>query len=330
MTDVKQLFQFSPASGFWASLRVLSSLVYGVSTLGALPMHLVLHRRIGERYLNPILYFISAVIWLSLLFLAQPILTQLVMSGQSRTLIPLNVFPTLVRVQYGLVLIGLPLLYALHRYGCWRRDRAGDYVHSKTWGIPTYILPGTTKADATPQPVRTSTASKPPENLFDEIKSELQIEWQAFVRDRKERRIPGGIIPWSITTVAQPIALLMIGALMIFSGFVIGSMICYAGIGMFLQGRIAAAFFREEVLDHRDSRIEQEIWLRVIQGKPHQGEQQGYAIPVASTSISQGVKDSIAARLIQSDSRFASILKSPQIVEVKPDTSREEASVAGM
>lgn len=313
------LFRFTPASGFWGSLPVLGSVVFGIATLFALPAHLVLHRRIGERYLNLFIVIAAGAAWELVAMLLQPLLTQLILYGKIKPWIPIEVLNTVLPHQLQISGLCVIVLYCCHRFGCWKRERADDLIHSRSWGVPTYLLPSKVNQKAS----AAALAAKPtpaPTGLYDELIRDWKAAWAQMVADYNNKCVPSGPMAWAITTILQPIALMLIGVILCLNGLAIGASLFVSGIGMIVQGRIVAAFFREQILDHRDSRLEQEVWTRIIRGEPSRAEQVGYAMPVATRSIPFGVRADIAARLRAIDPSLAEFLKPAAVVEGKEHT----------
>ncbi|HZW07277.1 MAG TPA: hypothetical protein VFF65_09140 [Phycisphaerales bacterium] len=311
-----EMMQPKLGAGLWGSLRFLSGLVYAGCMVLALPMQMLLHRRFGNRYLNPFLFVASLVLLCVLVVLS---MHASVPRTLDRTHIPLldgdRVTGARISwaVLYGLLGI-LPVAYVLHRLNAWWRWRAGDVVHSVAWGTPHFLLLGVTpgmshgRAEHESKPKPPSIV-KPPDNLFAELWCEHHESWEAMWKDLAGGRIPEGRVPWLIATAVEPLIVCVLAFCLCTFGATIGLYFFLAAAAMFVQARIASAWAFERMLDHCDNMIAQEAWGRVLSGKPSGTEAQGYALPISTKAIRPELRQRLVDQFVHDNPSMAKLLK---------------------
>jgi hypothetical protein len=322
---VSNVPRFTPAASFWASFRYLSSAIYGVTYAVALPMQMLMHLRLGQRYLNGVMFTVS------MLILMPVVMASLVLSDAwwhilQKTLGGYDTVPRVDRWGTPLLAIGLsvmvPVAYIFHRCHAWWRERGGNIVHSRSYGVPIALIPDR-PSDKSGKIAPATPAGAPPAHLFQELYREWKGGWTKMWADVHAGKVPQGWVPWVATTILEPLALFVAGTWIVMVGIPIGAYFMAAAVAMFVQSRIIAAFHREQVLDHRDGAIEQEAWSRVIDGQQAATEEKGYAVPIAGRMLTPEVRQSLATELVDIDPRLAHLLKPARRIKEGPNEAGE-------
>lgn len=249
-----------PGASVWTTFRWLGNTVYAVGWVCALPVELVLNRRMGRRYTG-LLPVTLSLIWMVLVIgIAGRLLGGF---GQSTALG--------AGVSTGVVIAIVLLAVLRHRFANWWRFRSADQVHSFSNGIPFWLCPPRVLLRALPEPG----TARPPSPLAagapmttvsaalhaaaSELTTRLAAEAARAASEWRRGQVPTGAAVWIAATVLHPLLLLGVGLLVTLANVALGAYLMAAAVAVFLKARVVKAGVVESVYDMFDGRIEQEF-----------------------------------------------------------------------
>ena len=320
-------------SSVWTTLRFLSNLLFALCWIVALPIELLLNRRMGRRYSGFLPLCLSVTLVMTVLIF--------VSSGpsafQAEAAKHLTLQPWFQRCCITLGIIGLAVFR--HRAANWLRFRTEDQVHSFSCGFPIYLqLPFVnrlTPDQPTATPILATTTQdkkKARWKTLDTVMGDALLhllgpELKHFLSEWIRGRVPSGPFLWYASTVLHPV-LLGAGAIALLK--VDAPVASYCGLAagaIFLKARIQKAIIVESLYDLFDARIEQDF-MRSL-GEPQRlntVEQRGFPVPGLARIISAPLGTNSAATPLAPE--FASLLEGTAsdsqqtgpsgLVEIKP------------
>lgn len=275
-------------AGIWGTFRWLANFVFAMCWIVALPVELVLNRRVGRRYsgLVPLL--------LSLVVLVPCLVLPLAVPTQSRWA------SSVVVDQRGLLLSILAIAIFLaavlrQRIAGWWRFRSNEQVHSFSSGVPFWLHPPKDFMEMwgdEPKPGPEAAIPKPPAKpankpattflgmVGEEITRNIADQWKPFVQQWNRGEVPTGPIAWFGATIVHPLAL-AVGAILlapiqaVFAGYLL-----MAAAAIFLKARIQKALIIESIYDLFDARIEQAFTRELsVPQALNEAERAGLVVP---------------------------------------------------
>ncbi|MDX2147931.1 MAG: hypothetical protein SFZ23_10445 [Planctomycetota bacterium] len=273
-------------TSIWTTFRWLGNIMYGAAWVIALPVELVLNRRIGRRYAGLLPLAISFLVLSFFLGMSSFLSTR----GFEGPRTGLGLWGT--AIIYGLLAVGL-----LHqRLGNWWRFRGNEHVYSFSNGIPIWLfLPRpisfrlgqmmtfdrpAPSDDWSNAPISASTPWAAARALLSPFLAHLRAHWSYFFDQWRSGVIPAGPIAWIGATIVHPIIVI---ALAVPASRLDGGLSTYlvlAGIAIFFKARIEKANAVETVYNVFDSKIEQQFVQAITRpGDMVMVERQGLTAP---------------------------------------------------
>lgn len=294
-TTSEFLGKMRAGTSFWTTFRWLADIVYGICWMIALPVELLLNRRMGRRYNSMLPLTIAMLLMVGLYAyfdwgvrfareaqarLQQPVAMQPLQGGNPflRPQPPAMNQPNLAALQLPSPLISgqtyfLPALVGVivlamlaHRVDNWWRFRSTEQVHSRNCGIPHWVwwlwaalARGTGPSGIKPAEV---IEAKPGSEVA--VRSTRPASFAASVRSSFVTTLrgftngvpPTGTLAWIASTIVHPLTLWLASGLIARVDFVIATHLAFAGLAIFLKARIQKALVVETIYDVFDARIE--------------------------------------------------------------------------
>lgn len=259
-----KLLQPTLAASVWKTFRALTGLLLFLSWMISLPVELLLHRRIGKRYMNTVFAVVSYVMLAVLLSLCT---TSSARAGRS----PMQLIEAMrINSQLSALLLSVPLAFVVH-YVCNRRRFARpDQGHSLDSGIPWLIFPpfarnlaASLRKRLTRKPADSSQA---PHATVAEISAYAGSAWtrlrehvMTHLQATASGEPPHGPFTWLFVSIIEPLLLALggLGLLMHSSGpNPLGLYLIIVAVAMVLKSTIHQAEWRERMYDEVDQRLE--------------------------------------------------------------------------
>jgi hypothetical protein len=303
----------------WTTFRFLANIVYGLCWILALPVEMVLNRRVGRRYSSILPLTISVVLVSAFLRLVG------VASAKAATEHPeLKIAAASLEVSLGFLVV-MALAVIRQRVASWWRLRTSDQVHSFSSGIPLWLCPPTmlTARLRNSPPKRPVEQRAAPTTVFgtlcDDAGTAILAEVRNFYQAWLHGRAPTGAIAWYGATVVQPLLLVGVAYLVAPVEAALGIYLVIAAIAILVKARIQKALVIESIYDIFDARIEQDF-MRSL-GEPQRLdsiERQGIPVPGLARIVS--AEASSTAGQLPPD--YARLITVSSEVEMKPGGGR--------
>lgn len=293
----------------WTTFRLISNLLYSLCWTWALPVELILNRRMGRRYTGLLPVVVAFTLAAGVLVASFAMSFQRAKGGT----------PSSLALTGGYTAIGLGmgvLLLALlrHRIGAWWRFRSGDQVHSFSNGIPFWLhlpkpLVGVvakhTKAASAPEPIDRSHKAVSPQGGTGEIMQAISLvlrhlgkQFAPFVQEWRSGAIPTGPFMWIASTVVHPLLIAAVALFVIPVSPVLAVYLAIAGGAIFLKARLQKAVAVEAVYDIVDSRIEHEFMEALSNpAQLRQAEQRGVIVPGIARTLAEVTASDASGKL---------------------------------
>ena len=275
----------------WTTFRFISNVLYAACWVVALPVELLLNRRIGRRYSGILPLFVGVVIMVQYLNFAS---SAVATANKTQWVGPILEASGAARIALLVVLIAL----LGHRLSNWWRFRTDDQVHSFSPGIPLWMHPPRALAALLPRP-RTAASSGAPETIppaadptfglrsmdvgvvSTALLQGVRAELNGILHAWRSGAVPTGSIVWIATTVVHPIALSVFGTFVLRRiDLGLASYLAIAALAIFVKARIQKAVVVESVYDLFDARIEQEFTRALSDPvRINQVEAKGFTVP---------------------------------------------------
>lgn len=304
----------------WTTFRWLGNLVYALGWVFALPVELVLNRRMGRRYTGLLPVTISLLVlsaFIGLLGNFSNMFTQPVASSQPRAMwgaTPPAPVAAATATGAGIgtgmlltILLTIVLLALLrHRFANWWRFRSSDQVHSFSNGMPFWIYPprallrvvaassaATERPAASAPPVQLNTVGAALSAAVNEVTTKLSAEGSRALAEWRSGQVPTGTVVWFAATLLHPLLLGGVALLVSQANRPLGNYLAIAAVGIFFKARVQKAFVVESVYDIFDGRIEQDFKRSLSEPvRLDAVERSGYAVPGIARIVEQAGKQS--------------------------------------
>lgn len=283
-------------ASIWATFRFVSNALFALCWVVALPLELVLNRRMGRRYTGILPLLGSTLLLGAWFFLAGPALAKARSSSfqPGAGISPSQTLP---------LMVGMLLLFAVwrHRLANWWRFQSNDQVHSFSNGVPFYLY--------LPRPLarfvasRTTRTEPPSWNWAQRVQAlkagkgtivRFAIDlaghlWQqvlGFFAQWRSGQVPTGPLQWIASTVLHPALVIAIALVAMRWNAVVAFYAIFAAMAIFMKARIQKALVVESIYDLFDGRIEQEFTHAISQ--PHRlraVEQTGFTVPGLAKAV---------------------------------------------
>lgn len=254
----------------WTTFTFISQLLMTACWIVALPVELMLNRRMGRRYNGVLPLILSFVAWLIILSIG--VTTNIRSAGSREEYIA----RASVEMIINLVIVALLLFgFVRHRFSAWLRFGGPDEVHSFSNGVPFWLYPPRLFVSAVNSSLP-AVAIVPPVDWRAEFQSARQSSFASLTLARRAAaqlrhhlsvfwvewrsgQVPTGPIMWIAATVVHPILLAVAAIALRRENGPFGLAITVAAIAIFLKARIHKAMIVESIYDLSDSRLEQEF-----------------------------------------------------------------------
>lgn len=318
------------------SLQWLSKAVYFVCWMVALPLELVMNRRMGRRYAGAGPLAISLAVYLAIINYAS--LRSYGLPGGFGTR-----NAALGRSDFVLVIVGFIIVLAMigNRFANWWRFRSNEQVHSYASGIPFWLFPpkflllGTRKsaADAARKPWDEGLPRGPMGigTFFRVAWAFFRFGFSALSQFRREWRsgaVPTGPIAFLMATVLHPFITILMGALIAVVCKPLAVYFLWASVAIFIKGRIEKSEAVERIYDLFDARIDQEYTAALANPvKLRDVEAKGVIVPGLARSLAETVRTMESSETLPQELSQLVIKPGQQTIEV-PISAIESAAVA--
>lgn len=297
------LLQPSMAASVCKTFRKLTAVVLFIAWQLALPIELILHRRVGKRYMNTFFFVISLIV---LTNFAEAVLSGVRLarsSGPTQKAAQLGTAPVKPPAPDPLgpfgALTGMAgFAFVCHYLASRRRFGTEQQGHSLDPGVSWLVYPPF--AAIALRPLARSwrarawiAAGDPsiepnPRRLLAYPASQLHAIAGMIKRHLALLSVgapPHGPLNWLCITVAEPLAIGLFGATLLRpqSGHhEFGVYLCLVAVAMLIKGSIHAADWRERIYDDMDARLESQALSSWRSGKPMAEISSAFTVPVAS------------------------------------------------
>lgn len=295
------------------AMQWLSKVVFAICRLVALPLELVMNRRMGRRYAGTGVLFVSLLVYLAI-----------VNYGSLRSYGFQGGFgmrsASIGRSDSVLLLAGFIIALAIvrHRFANWWRFRSEDQVHSYSNGIPFWLHPpkflliGTRKAkpihldankkrwdDGLPKgPMGIGVFFRVLRAFLKHLGSKVSL----FMREWRSGAVPTGPIAFAMATIVHPVIMLLCGALIGGVCKPLAYYMLWASIAIFVKGRIEKAETVERIYDLFDAKLDQEATAALANPvKLREVEAKGVVIPGFARSLVDVAKAAEPAATVAPD-----------------------------
>lgn len=289
------------------TFRVVTGVLYLASWLIALPGELILHRRVGKRHMNSVVFGLSLILLTGLGVLA--------VRGHQAWVTPSGIYPPGYVVPaspssgsgiwFGFMFAGSLIAFACHYVANRRRFGQVDQGHSMDTGVPWLCYPSITPERKNPfddSGAGNLTAESADPSLFDSepkladdpatlrtvaaypmsVIRQLRGHLAEHTAKLKNGEVPYGAFAWLTLSTIEPCLLLVAGGLFVIKSgtFGFGIYLGLVGIAMATKAAILAAEFKEKVYDDNDGRLEIEAMRRWREGKPLSAVSAAFTVPI--------------------------------------------------
>ncbi len=297
-------------ASIWTTFRFFSNILYALCWVLALPVELVLNRRIGRRYSGILPLFIAVEImvqWLNF--------TSSVVTAANKTQWVAPVLDASGATKVALLAVIIAILG--HRLANWWRFRTDDQVHSFSPGIPFWMHPPRVLTGLLPMPrtappsdvaVLSSDAAlslRSPDVgvVIPALLRGIRAELIDIVHAWRSGAVPTGSIVWIAVTVVHPIAVWAVGRFVLHRvDLGLASYLSIAALAMFVKARIQKAMAVESVYDLFDARIEQ-VFTRALSDpvRIKQVEAKGFMVPGLARALANATAGGSRPGVLASD-----------------------------
>lgn len=284
-------------ASIWTTFRFISGVIFAFCWIIALPVELVLNRKMGRRYTGFLPLF-GAYIVMHFVFIAA--LPQRSWMGVSMPSTGAEFGPLLMFLVMGAAIVR-------HRFASWWRFRSHEQVHSFSNGVPFWLHPPKVLVNLVPSPKpsaakATSTKAsmpKPPPDANAPLAKKIEYALVAFAdflieqvpsvfREWRSGEIPTGPITWMLATIAHPAMLFGSSIPVSLLNAPMGSYLMFAAVAIFLKARIQKAMIVETVYDLFDARIEHSFTQSLANPeKLRDIERTGLAVPGIARALGE-------------------------------------------
>jgi hypothetical protein len=297
------------AAGTLKVFRTFTAVVNFFAWLLCLPLELILHRRIGKRYMcTPFVALALLLAGTITAFTAiNPAMLRII-GTKVRAAIPTTAFATgtlpLSKSPVPIIMVSPPgwamrcvvpaatIAFALHYRANRKRFGTPDQGHSFDSGIPWLIFPfGFQKAAAAwlKQWVLLP-ASTTPVSSTRELMAYPSSATRGFAAHFRHHlnliatnRVPHGPFTWWVTSVLEPAVLFGLGVLMCLpTGYdPFGAYLIIVGLAMAFKAAMREAEMRERIYDEVDGRLEIEVMRNIRADKPLSELSVAFTVPLS-------------------------------------------------
>lgn len=338
--------QMRCGASVWTTFRFLANLLYGLCWIVALPVELLLNRRMGRRYTGFLPLLISLPLLAAFILFTSSVKARL-LEGDKKLPLAFGVTNAALwttGVSIGLVVIAL----MCQRFASWLRFRGADQVYSFSNGIPFWLywprfitsrLPklkeippgeavppgelGTVSAEsaATIPSFDLRAFLQRPFKLEQAAENHAKRHLNALHREVWLGLVPTGPMYWIMSTIAHPLAVIYVGGVVRRMHEGLGWYLALAGLAILVKARIQKAIVVEAVYDLFDAKIEHDFTRSLATPvESNAVERTGFAIPgLARAVVQAGLVPEPVASLPK---EYADLLARPGVnMEPKPDLS---------
>lgn len=256
------LKQTKCGASVWTTFRWMGNLLYLACWLIALPVELLLNRRMGRRYTGFLPLIGAFAFFLAWMTVGAGVFQKAAEPSKIWVFGPLP------------IMLIMAAAVICNRAANWWRFQSDEQVHSFSNGVPVYLFPPTTLTARLAKKAGTIEPSdlnwrKQVSAIKDGSAGSMTFAtgiaryfWNqllGFGREWRSGGMPTGPIMWIACTMVHP-ALLMVGAGLLFGlNAAVASYLMLAGTAIFLKARIQKAMISETIYDLFDARIEQKF-----------------------------------------------------------------------
>ncbi len=325
--DVVQLAKPTMAASTLKAFGKLTALINFIAWLICLPMELILHRRIGKRYMCTPFVGLALLLtgMLTVFASVKPDALRMV-DTNIRASIPTTALATgtlppptapvavLMISPFGwlmrCVVPAATIAFALHYRANRKRFGTPDQGHSLDWGIPWIIYPfGLQKAAAACLArwrVQGTSQARPggsPHELLAYPASAIH----SFAENLRHHlsllatnRVPHGPFTWWFTSTIEPVILMFAGVVLcIATGFdPFGAYLILVGVAMAFKAAMREAEMRERIYDDVDGRFDVEVMRNIRAGKALPELSAAFTVPLSRAVMTNRDNRSINIPLV--------------------------------
>ncbi|MCC6970568.1 MAG: hypothetical protein IT434_10135 [Phycisphaerales bacterium] len=291
--DAASLLAPTPGASVWKTFQKITAIVMMVAWLIALPVELVLHRRVNKRWMNTAFCVLAVVLLAALAsFLSKPDLATVRALPPAERLIAIKAaLKTMQPFEH--LFVCSALAFGVHYWSNRRRFRTAQQGHSFDSGIPWLVFPPLARwwlpLDAASRLLDGIARSQ-------RLPMRLLRGWAESLRCHLLQigagEFPYGPVTWLVVSLLEPVLLLLAGVLFFRHGSApFGIYLMIVAVAMFLKASIIEASWRERVYDEMDGRLEGEAMKQLRAGRPSTQLSRAFTVPIASAVLTEPPAD---------------------------------------